>query len=278
MKSILFLLEKMPNEADKNAFFNRLSHAGISVFYCAVNDDTKDYPDQSDDSLYVTDSRKCYDHYNSLEIDILLYAHDEKELDKFPGGKYFVMEPFETESDYYEKVYNRIHKLPWTIMETERMIIRETTEEDIDEFVEMYKDPRMTKYMEPLYQDIENEKKYIREYRDRVYAVQGFGIWTLLDKITGKCVGRAGLTYRAGSDNVEIGFAVGTDYWNRGLATEAIAAILSFAKEEDLGPVNALIMHENSASIHVAEKFGFKYVEDVNTNGLDFAVYCCKEY
>jgi len=65
MKSILFLLEKMPNEADKNAFFNRLSHAGISVFYCAVNDDIKEYPDQSDDSLYVTDSRKCYDYYKS---------------------------------------------------------------------------------------------------------------------------------------------------------------------------------------------------------------------
>lgn len=278
MKSILFVLEKMPKEADIIAFTNRLNSDGISVIYVAIKEDETEYIQPSEDTLIVTDSINAYKFYKLLCKDVLIYVHEESELDKFSGGKYFVMTPEETECEYFERVYRRIHELPWEITRTDRMIIRETTEEDIDEFYEMYKDPRMTKYMEPLYQDIENEKKYAREYREKVYACQGFGIWTLLDKNTKKCIGRAGLTYRCGFDNVEIGFAIGTEYWNKGYATEAIKAILSFAKEENLGPVNALIMHGNEASIHVVEKFGFKYVEDAKSGGLDFAVYCCKNY
>lgn len=278
MKSIFFLLEKMPNPADQSEFTKKLSLEGVSVFFIAMNCDSFSLASLDDDALLVTDSRKAYDECRAMGIEVLIYIHEEKELDNYPGGKYFVMNPEETEAEYFDRVYRRIHELPWEIMQTKRMIVRETTEDDIDEFVKMYKDPRMTKYMEPLYQDIENEKKYIREYRERVYACQGFGIWTLLDKETKKCIGRAGLTYRCGFDNVEIGFAIGTDYWNQGYATEAISAILSFAKEEELGPVNALIMHENLASIHVVEKFGFTYRCDANSNGLDFRVYCCDEY
>lgn len=278
MKSIFFLLEKMLNEADQSELTKELSLEGIEVYFALADSENFPWAQVDNKTLIVTDSRKAYDELRLQGIEALIYIHEEKELDNYPGGKYFVMNPEETEAEYFDRVYRRIHELPWEIMQTKRMIIRETTEDDIDEFVKMYKDPRMTKYMEPLYQDIENEKKYIKEYRERVYACQGFGIWTLLDKETRKCIGRAGLTYRCGFDNVEIGFAIGTNYWNKGYATEAIAAILSFAKEEELGPVNALIMHENLASIHVVEKFGFKYKYDANSNGLDFRVYCCDKY
>lgn len=276
MKSVLFLLERMPDLTKKLKMVIKLRLSGVKVSYTKLLHESSKFPEPVKGELIVTDSQSAYEYYKLRGIEVLIYIHEEKELDSYPKAQYLVINPEDTDYEYFERVYRRIHDIPWEIARTKRMIIRETIEEDVDEFAIMYKDSRMTKYMEPLYENIEAEKKYAREYRDKVYACQGFGIWTLLDKKTQKCIGRAGLTYRCGFDNVEIGFAIGTEYWNKGYASEAIREILAFAERENLGSVNALVMKDNAASRHVLEKFDFKYIEDTVTSGREYMVYCCQ--
>ena len=60
----------------------------------------------------------------------------------------------------------------------------------------------------------------------------------------------------------EIGYVVAKDYWGRGLATEAVIAVVSFGFTS-LGIEAFGIAHfvENAASRRVAEKCGFVYIE-----------------
>jgi len=274
MKRILFLLNQKPGFFKEKKLETKLKIKGVQIEYVCIKD-LDMLPPEEKGVLLVTDSPSVFSYYKEIGVQVLVCIYNDSDFDLFLGATYFVMDPEEADYTYYLRVYQRIHELPWEMYQTKRLIVRETTESDVDAFYEMYKDSRMTEYMEPLYEDLEAERKYVKEYREKVYSCQGFGIWTLIRKSDGAVIGRAGLNYRTGFSEVEIGFAIGTDYWNEGYATEAILSILKFAKKEKLGAVNALVMSGNAASKHVLEKTGFSYKTTTKDGGKDYEVWCC---
>ena len=159
------------------------------------------------------------------------------------------------------------------MIKTKRLLLRETIEADVDEFVKIYSNPEMTKYTEPLYSDPEEERKYVREYQEKVYKIQGFGIWTVIRRKDNKIIGRAGLTAREGFDDYEIGFAIGCDYQRKGYGCEAVKAILSFAKKNELGEINALVMPGNEASKALLSKVGFSKVSETVLGNTEYEVW-----
>lgn len=273
MNRILFLLTEV-NIKEYEILETSLSNAGYMV---ELKSDAKDAGNISkgDGCLLVTDSIEVLADARKKGSDALIFLHSESEIERYPGGKYFVIDAAECESDYFLKIYQRINELPWEMYKTEHLTVRETTESDVDVFAEKYKDPLIAKYMEPLY-DVENEKKYVREYREKMYGCQEFGIWTLIETKTGNIVGRGGLNFRSGFDNVEIGFVIWSEYRGLGYATEAIESFVSFAKEKELGSVNALVVPGNIPSERVLGKTGFKYVGEVETDGVMYSHFCCE--
>lgn len=274
MNRILFLLTKVNIDTEYAILKDKLQGAGYEV---ELIQDEKAFSVVSpkEGCLIVTDSESVLSSVKEKGSDVLLYLHDESDIDRYPGGKYFVLDAPECDSDYFLKIYERINNLPWEMYKTEHLTVRETTEDDVDIFVREYKDPQIVKFMEPLY-DVENEKKYAREYRDRVYACQEFGMWTLVETKTGNIVGRGGLNFRSCFDEIEIGFVIWKDYRGLGYATEAIESFLSFAEEKELGRVIALVVPGNIASQNVLKKCGFKYVDEVNAEGTTYSLFSCE--
>lgn len=256
MKRILFLLTKASEVNKRVGFVLRMRLKGVRVSFAPAGTDIA----QTDNTLFVTDDVNEYERIKRHGTDALIYVRNEDELNLYGDARYFVMDVYETEYEYFEKVYKRIHDIPWEIAVTKRLIIRETTVADVDEFVHIYEDPMMTKYMEPLYEDVEEERKYAREYIEKVYKVQGFGIWTVVRKCDGRVLGRAGLTAREGFDELEIGFAIGSEYQRQGYGREAVRAVLEFARDNDFGKINALVMEGNIASEQLLLKEGFSKV------------------
>ncbi|MCQ2519238.1 MAG: GNAT family N-acetyltransferase [Lachnospiraceae bacterium] len=241
-------------------FVNSMKEQGIAVECgdcCAYS---------KKDTLLITDSKDIY----LKNPDSLILINDISDMDSFLGAKYFVMYPGDCEPDYFIKIWQRINNIPWEIIETDRLIIRETTQEDVDTFFEIYKDPAMTLFNEKLYEDIEEEKKYALEYAEKVYKVQGFGIWTIIEKATNEVIGRAGLTVRAGFDDVEIGFLIGTAYQGQGYATEAVKACIEMAKKLEFESVYALVMEGNEPSKHILNKLGFLNSGIRKVNGIEY--------
>ena len=184
--------------------------------------------------------------------------------EEFKGAKYVFSEIENVDMDSFVKVYQRYSGEPWEILRTERLLIRETTVDDVDEFYKLYKDPSMTRFMEGLFEDPEDEKRYQRDYIKKVYGLMGFGVWTLVRLEDGAVIGRAGYSVRNGFDEVELGYLVGKEYQRHGYALEACGAILDYGRDIlQFDAVQTLVKAENTVSIHMCEKLGFKKRSEV---------------
>lgn len=175
---------------------------------------------------------------------------------------------------FLQHVYERHHHLPWTILETERCIVKEFSMEYLDDLFELYAGEGMTDYIEPLY-PYEQEKEYQRAYIEHMYGFYGYGMWIVCEKETGKLIGRAGVENREELDGeLELGYAIGVPYQRKGYAMEVCRAILSYAKEElECRQMNCLIEEGNEVSERLAGKLGFSFRENLELGGKHMKKY-----
>jgi [ribosomal protein S5]-alanine N-acetyltransferase len=161
---------------------------------------------------------------------------------------------------------------------TKRLVLRAPVQEDAEALAPMYADPEVMRYVgdgRPLTRS-ETERS-VKRMIER-WEADGFGLFTTVRKGDEAVIGRVGLlvwntatwepTTRAEGANVptevEVGYTLGRDFWGRGYATEAAAAVRDYALGE-LGAERliALIVHGNTASENVARKLGLEYERDI---------------
>lgn len=194
---------------------------------------------------------------------------------QIPGQKLseagMLAESFE-EIDFHflERVYQREHGIPWTVIETRRCLLREITVEDLDSLYEIYKSESVTRYTEGLYEDRRQEEEYTRAYIENMYGFYGYGMWVAVHKESGRIIGRAGLNCLEihGEPCLEMGYVIGEEFQNQGYATELCREILHFAEEEtEFGQIHCLIDIDNRVSIRLAENLGFTWQEELEIQG-----------
>lgn len=224
--------------------------------------------------LYMTDCAPEAERLAAEGYPVLGCLTPDNRDASFKGVSYLAEGLEGLDATYLDRVYRRLAGLPWHILETKRCILRETTEEDVDAFYRIYEESSVTRYMEPLFPNREEEICYTREYRKNVYEFYGYGVWTVILKATGEVIGRAGLSVREGYEEPELGFVIGVPWQRQGLAWEVCSAILQHGKKE-LGfvTVQALTEPANEASKALLEKLGFTLQEECmekNTNYLRY--------
>lgn len=266
-------LESWENELVQNGLEVILLRGLGEKRHCNILEEIRDN-DRKSETLYVTDSsRKAREHLQQGEpVMALLTAENQGE--DFAGVKYLSMHLTEISADYLDKVYRRYAGISWDILETERCFLRETTESDVDAFYEIYADPSITAYMENLYPDREQELAYTRDYIKNVYELYGHGVWTVCLKENGQVIGRAGLSFREGFEDAELGFVIGVTWQGRGIATEVCKAVLEFgARELGFERVIAFVEPDNRISRHLLKKLGFEEREEVELGGKTHVLY-----
>ena len=177
-------------------------------------------------------------------------------------------------ADFLIKMYERFHHIPWTILKTERLVLREMTVDDVDRLYEIYKDPSITRYMEPLYPERLQEIGYTRDYIRYQYEFCGYGLWivTLVDNSL--VIGRVGITNREGYEEAELGYMIAAGMQRQGYATEACRAVIGYAGDIlMMKGLNCFIQPGNDVSVHLCEQLGFTFLEDVILNGIDMMRY-----
>ncbi len=166
---------------------------------------------------------------------------------------------------YLRRIWCKTQRLPVLIAETERLLIRESVEEDAEAFYELYQDAECRKYLElppvdGIPEQIGAYRKYITDYQNGQYAFYEYGMWTLVEKNSGTVVGRAGLEQQIITEDqvgVTLGYAILPQHRGKGYATEACQAILAYCKEcEYTEKVYVKIDKENKASMTVYHKLG----------------------
>ena len=166
--------------------------------------------------LYVTDHAEEAGRLRREGEAVLIYLHQGNTDQDFSRYLFAVEDPEDLEQEYVERVYRRLKGLPWHILDTDRCLVRETTPEDVGAFYQIYSDPAITRYMEGLYPEEEQERRYIREYIEKVYTYHGFGVWTVVDRDSGAVIGRAGFSYREDFPDPELGYIIGVPWQRQG--------------------------------------------------------------
>jgi len=101
---------------------------------------------------------------------------------------------------------------------------------------------------------------YLRDGPLASCAQHGFGLYRRRLKATGAVIGICGLVRRDGLADVDLGFALLPEFCAQGLATEAAAATLAYARDQiGLQRVVAIVTAENAGSIRVLEKIGMRF-------------------
>lgn len=180
----------------------------------------------------------------------------------------------EVDDEFLLRIWQRYYGKPWTILTTERCVVRELELSDLDKLFELYENPKLTEYMEGLY-PYEEEKVYQKSYIECMYRFFGYGMWLVFEKKTGKLIGRAGIEHREElNGELELGYAIHPDYQRKGYATEVCRAIIEYAFcELDFEEICCLIEKENLASIHFAEQLGFHFQKEMLLGGKEMFKY-----
>ena len=225
-------------------------------------------PGAESDVLYVTDDGQMARSLRERGEAVLIYLHRGNQDQDFSDFFYAVEDPENLDMEYVDKVHRRLKGLPWNILETEHCLVRETTPEDVDDFFHIYSDPAITKYMDGLYPEPEQEKQYIREYIEKVYAFYEFGVWTVVERESGAVIGRAGFAIREGYSEPELGFIIGVPWQRKGYAEEVCRAVLEYGWSV-LGfeQVQALVEPGNEVSLRLCAKLGFRERERIEMQG-----------
>lgn len=143
------------------------------------------------------------------------------------------------------------------ILETQRLALRQLTQNDFDALCRILKDEKAMVAYEGAFSDAEVQQWLDRQL-DR-YRQWGFGLWAAVLKETGEVIGQCGLTMQPWKDRevLEIGYLFQRRYWHQGYATEAARACKRYAfdvlKAEE---VCSIIRDTNTASQRVALRNG----------------------
>lgn len=249
----------------------QLSTVGIELIITGYKKPGYDIPLRRDGVLVITDSPEAVKELSEKGNYVTGFYHLRNKDTVFENVPYAVTEVEELTPRSYEEVYRRLAGIPWDILETQRLYVRESMVEDVDDFYRIYADPSITAYVEALFTDPEQERAYMEDYIHNMYGFYGFGMWTIIEKDGNRIIGRAGLDAREGYELPELGFVIEKAYQGKGYATEVCRAILAYAKEELLfDKVQALVEHDNSVSAHLLSILGFVYQEDVEVRGTEY--------
>lgn len=159
-------------------------------------------------------------------------------------------------------------------LETDRLYFREITDDDFDNLKKIISDPYIMKYYPKPYDD-NGVLKWIN-WCKACYEKRGFGLWALILKETGEFIGDCGITRQDinGRDVFEIGYHLHSDYWRKGLASEAAKACKKwFFENTEYDEVYSYMNGDNIGSYSVAENNGMRLIEEYLHEGVPHKVY-----
>lgn len=142
------------------------------------------------------------------------------------------------------------------MIRTERLVLREWTDDDREPFAALNADPVVMEFFPSTLSRAESDA-----FVDRIqghFRDHGYGLWAL--EADGEFLGYTGLQWAEGlpfSPALEVGWRLKRDAWGHGYATEAAHAALAFGTSV-AGEVVSFTAVTNERSWRVMERLGMR--------------------
>lgn len=151
------------------------------------------------------------------------------------------------------------------IFETKRLILRPWLESDIEPFHQINQDEKVVEFL-PGKMSLIEVKKFISDVNNHILK-HGFGLFAVELKANHELIGFVGLKYQDFVAHftpcVEIGWRLGSNFWGKGYAADAAAAVLEIGfKKFKLKEIVSFTIPQNLRSRLVMERLGL--AQDLN--------------
>jgi ribosomal-protein-alanine N-acetyltransferase len=157
-------------------------------------------------------------------------------------------------------------------LETERLILREITDDDASAIFKNFSDPEIAIWFfeQPL-ENIEQARAFITAFGQEF--TQGEGLtWVMVLKETGTSIGTCGFGEVEMGQHGDLGFDLAREHWGKGLMKEGLGAIMEYGFGAlNLSVIKAHSYSSNLRAIRLLEKLGFK-MERVEGDSSYFAL------
>lgn len=158
------------------------------------------------------------------------------------------------EKDFF-MIWRRKRNTP--VLETERLILRKFTEEDMNALFLILKDEEANQFL-PWYpvKNLEETKSFFEERYASRYAQPQAYAYAICRKEDNVPIGYMNV---ATEESHDFGYGIRREYWHQGIATEAGKAVVEQVKKDGLPYITATHDQNNPRSGKVMQKLGMKY-------------------
>ena len=168
------------------------------------------------------------------------------------------------------------------IIETERLILRDLRNTDLEGIFELDSNPLVHKYLGNNPIKTKDKAKKIIQFVRQQYKEHGIGRFAAIEKATGDFIGWSGLKLNTEEKEVlngktefyDIGYRLIPRYWGKGYATESSLAALEFGFNDlNIETICGAAETANLASNKVLQKIGLKFINKFTYDNIP-----CKWY
>lgn len=147
------------------------------------------------------------------------------------------------------------------VLETERLVLRRFTLADAEFVLRLVNEPAWLRYIGDKHvRSLEDARNYLRTGPLDMYERYGYGMYLVELKDSGVAIGSCGLLKRDILPDPDIGYAFLPEFWGKGYALEAAAAVLQYGhREQRLPRILALTSPDNERSIRILQSCGMHF-------------------
>lgn len=149
------------------------------------------------------------------------------------------------------------------VIETKNLVLRPFEHKDIEAVYKNWtSDPEVTQYLTwNSHKSLEDSEQYVYECITNYNEHENFYNWAIVLKEIDEPIGSIGaVNVDDFSEKVEVGYCIGRNWWNKGIMTEALGAVIDYFFNE-IGTNRIEAKHDivNVASGKVMIHCGLKY-------------------
>ncbi len=175
----------------------------------------------------------------------------------------------------------KLNFAPFPIIKTERLLLRQIDNDDVNEIFVLRSDERVMRYIDKApAQSLDEAYEFIKKITELEKNTDAI-TWGIALKNEHKLIGTICLwNIQKEHYRTEVGYNLHPDYWAKGIMQEAIRAVIDYGfNSMKLHSIEANVNPGNAASIRLLERNKFKqeayFKENFYFNGkfLDSAIY-----
>jgi ribosomal-protein-alanine N-acetyltransferase len=162
------------------------------------------------------------------------------------------------------------------IFETERLIIRPYTADDLDNFFRLNGDEEVMRYIRPA-QTKEQSREFLHKIISAYAERPGTGRWAMHCKEDNRFTGSFAIIPVENATILQLGYALVKEDWGKGFASESVRGGLRYAFGQlGLAEIAGITYPENIASQKVLLKNGFVLEKTFIEEDRQMHLYVCR--